>query len=135
MSAGTRCKGNEDWFKEPFLAIILDTANTSRIADPRWKKAKFKIKIDHHPEVEKYGKVSIPLRGDPERTGHGSGQLHLCIGLPKGVFEHAVHVGKYKTINGLNNMEKLFWTIGETAEILGENVSLVRYWRSEGAHV
>ena len=25
-------------------------------------------------------------------------------------------------------MEKLFWTIGETAEILGENVSLVRYW-------
>ena len=25
-------------------------------------------------------------------------------------------------------MEKLFWTIGEAAEILGENVSLVRYW-------
>ena len=25
-------------------------------------------------------------------------------------------------------MEKLFWTIGETADILGENVSLVRYW-------
>ena len=50
---------NEDWFKQPFLAIILDTANTSRIADPRFKKAKFKIKIDHHPEVEKYGKVSI----------------------------------------------------------------------------
>jgi DNA-binding transcriptional MerR regulator len=25
-------------------------------------------------------------------------------------------------------MEKLFWTIGEVAEILGENVSLVRYW-------
>ena len=50
---------NEDWFKEPFLAIILDTANTSRIADPRWKKAKFKIKIDHHPEVEKYGKIQV----------------------------------------------------------------------------
>ena len=25
-------------------------------------------------------------------------------------------------------MSKLFYTIGETAEILGENVSLVRYW-------
>ena len=25
-------------------------------------------------------------------------------------------------------MEKLFWTIGEAAEILGENVSLVRFW-------
>ena len=50
---------SEEWFKQPFLAIILDTANTSRIADPRWKKAKFKIKIDHHPEVEKYGKIQV----------------------------------------------------------------------------
>ena len=50
---------SEEWFKEPFLAIILDTANTSRISDPRYKKAKFKIKIDHHPEVEKYGKVQL----------------------------------------------------------------------------
>ena len=49
----------EEWFKEPFLAIILDTANTSRVADPRFKKAKFKIKIDHHPEVEKFGKISV----------------------------------------------------------------------------
>ena len=49
----------EEWFKEPFLAIILDTANTSRISDPRFKKAKFKIKIDHHPEVEKYGKIQV----------------------------------------------------------------------------
>ena len=50
---------SEDWFKEPFLAIILDTANTSRVSDPRFKKAKFKIKIDHHPEVEKYGKIQV----------------------------------------------------------------------------
>ena len=50
---------SEEWFKEPFLAIIVDTANKSRISDPRWKKAKFKIKIDHHPEVEKYGKIQV----------------------------------------------------------------------------
>ena len=50
---------SEDWFKKPFLAIVLDTANTSRVADPRWKKAKFKIKIDHHPEVEKYCKIQV----------------------------------------------------------------------------
>ena len=50
---------NEDWFKEPFLAIIVDTANTSRIADPRFKKAKFKIKIDHHPAIENYAKVCV----------------------------------------------------------------------------
>jgi len=50
---------NDEWFKTPFLAIIIDTANTSRIADPRWKRAKYKIKIDHHPEVEDFGKTSI----------------------------------------------------------------------------
>ena len=50
---------NESWFKEPFLAIILDTANVKRIADPRFKKAKFKIKIDHHPAIEHYGKINI----------------------------------------------------------------------------
>ena len=50
---------SEAWFKEPFLAIIVDTANTARVADPRFKKAKFKIKIDHHPEVEKYGKIQV----------------------------------------------------------------------------
>ncbi len=50
---------NDEWFKEPFLAIIIDTANTSRIADPRWKRAKYKIKIDHHPDVEDFGRISI----------------------------------------------------------------------------
>lgn len=50
---------SEDWFKNPFLAIILDTSNVSRIADPRFKKAKFKIRIDHHPQVENFGNVSI----------------------------------------------------------------------------
>ena len=50
---------SEDWFSKPFLAIIIDTPNKSRIADPRFKKAKFKIKIDHHPEVEKFGKIQL----------------------------------------------------------------------------
>lgn len=49
----------ESWFKEPFLAFILDVGNASRIADPRFKKAKFKIKIDHHPDVEHWGNISI----------------------------------------------------------------------------
>ena len=30
------------------LAIILDTANAQRIDDERWRKAAYKIKIDHH---------------------------------------------------------------------------------------
>lgn len=49
----------ESWFKEPFLGIIVDVGNEKRIADPRFKKAKFKIKIDHHPDVEHWGNISI----------------------------------------------------------------------------
>ena len=49
----------ESWFKEPFLAIILDVGNEKRIADPRFKKAKYKVRIDHHPETEKWGNISI----------------------------------------------------------------------------
>ena len=46
---------SKKWFSEPFLAIILDTANKSRISDRRWEMAEYKIKIDHHPFVEKIG--------------------------------------------------------------------------------
>ncbi len=41
---------NEDWFKSgDFLAIIVDVGDHERIADPRYKYAKYKVKIDHHP--------------------------------------------------------------------------------------
>lgn len=39
------------------LAIILDTANASRIDDERWSMAKFKIKLDHHIYVETYADI------------------------------------------------------------------------------
>lgn len=48
-----------DWFKQPFLSIIVDVGNESRIADPRWKKGKFKIKIDHHPHTEDWGNIDM----------------------------------------------------------------------------
>ena len=48
-------KAPKKWFSTPFLAIILDTANKKRISDKRWLMAKFKIKIDHHPFIEKIG--------------------------------------------------------------------------------
>ena len=49
----------ETWFKEPFMAIIVDVGNKNRIADPRFKKAKYKVRIDHHPKMEDWGNVSI----------------------------------------------------------------------------
>lgn len=50
---------NQSWFEKPFLAILVDVANTPRISDPRYKKAKYKIRIDHHPQVENWGNVII----------------------------------------------------------------------------
>lgn len=50
---------NDEWFEDEFLAIICDTSQSERIADERWQKAKFIVKIDHHPEVEHYGNLEI----------------------------------------------------------------------------
>lgn len=36
------------------LAIILDTANASRIDDERWQTAAYRIKVDHHILVDRY---------------------------------------------------------------------------------
>ena len=52
-------KVNSSWFDEPFMAIFLDVANTPRISDPRYKKARYKIRIDHHPQVENWGKIIL----------------------------------------------------------------------------
>ncbi len=47
------------WFNEPFLAIVLDTPNKRRIADPRFYHAELTIKIDHHPFIENIGDIEI----------------------------------------------------------------------------
>lgn len=41
------------------LAIVLDTGNTARIDDQRYAMAKRIIKVDHHPDREPYGDVSL----------------------------------------------------------------------------
>ena len=52
-------KENDSWFSEPFLAIIVDVSNKSRIADPRFEKAETIVKIDHHPDVEQFADVNV----------------------------------------------------------------------------
>lgn len=42
-------KLNNEWFDKPFLAIITDVGDKERIADPRYEKAAYIVKIDHHP--------------------------------------------------------------------------------------
>lgn len=50
---------NEEWFQKPFLTIVVDVSSAKRIADPRFKKGKFKLIIDHHPSEEHIGKITI----------------------------------------------------------------------------
>ena len=53
-------KVNDSWFKDrDFLAIIVDVGDKKRIADPRFEKAKYKIKIDHHPVTDEIFNLAI----------------------------------------------------------------------------
>ena len=48
----TTDKISDKWFDSPFLAIIVDVGDVKRIADPRFMKGTYKIKIDHHPKTD-----------------------------------------------------------------------------------
>lgn len=54
---------NEEWFKEPFLGIVVDVYGKKRIADPRFKKAKYKVVLDHHPQSEYWANVDVVETG------------------------------------------------------------------------
>lgn len=47
----------EDEVYEDALVIVCDTANAARIDDTRYDKGELLIKIDHHPNVDKYGDI------------------------------------------------------------------------------
>ncbi len=48
------------WFaKGPYLAISVDVADTKRLAGTGYGEADYRIKIDHHPNVEAYGDLNI----------------------------------------------------------------------------
>lgn len=49
----------DSWFDEPFLAIIVDVANISRIADPRFQKAKAIFVMDHHPKTDEFATIQV----------------------------------------------------------------------------
>jgi len=50
---------HNEWFNEPFLAIVLDTPNKRRIADPRFINAELTIKLDHHPFIDDIGEIEV----------------------------------------------------------------------------
>lgn len=60
---------NDEWHKKPFLAIVVDVGDDDRIADPRYKKASYIVKIDHHPcngEIAKHPLVDLDMAAASE---------------------------------------------------------------------
>lgn len=51
-------KLDESFYDKPYLAIVVDTADTKRIAELNFKNAYQIIKMDHHPDVESYATIS-----------------------------------------------------------------------------
>lgn len=58
------------------LVIVCDTANTARIDDQRYKLGKEVIKIDHHPNKDKYGDL-IWVDTDASSTSEMIFELYL----------------------------------------------------------
>lgn len=93
-------KVDDEWFREPFLAIVLDTSNADRISDQRYKLAKEIIKIDHHPQVEKYGKVEIV---DTTMSAAGELLANMLIRFNEYKISTATATFLYKAIVGDSN--------------------------------
>ncbi|MCI1245628.1 MAG: bifunctional oligoribonuclease/PAP phosphatase NrnA [Bacilli bacterium] len=49
----------DSFFADPFMAIVVDVGDTDRIADPRFQKAKYVAKMDHHPCKEQIARHPI----------------------------------------------------------------------------
>jgi phosphoesterase RecJ-like protein len=52
-------KVSQKFFDKNTLCIVVDTANLQRIDDPRAHLGGMMIKIDHHPDLDPYGDISI----------------------------------------------------------------------------
>ena len=100
---------DDSWFEKDFMAIILDLSNLDRIADERATKAKFIVKIDHHPLVEHFGNIEIV-----DETMSAAGELIASIFFSKGE----------KYIVGKECAENLYKAIvGDSGRFLYESVN------------
>lgn len=72
-------KLEEDYFKQKFLAIVVDVGDRKRIADPRFEMADAIIKFDHHPANEEIAKVAML---DEESGAASEIVSDFCLSFP-----------------------------------------------------
>lgn len=87
----------DEWFKKPFLAIVVDTSNSDRVSDNRFLKGKKIIKIDHHPDVDHYGDVEIV---DTSMSAAGELIANMLIKFPEYKINKECATNLYKAIVG-----------------------------------
>ena len=67
---------SDEWFGDDVLGIVCDTSEKKRISDERWKKVGYLVKIDHHPDVSHYGKISMV---DPSLAAASELVANFCL--------------------------------------------------------
>lgn len=84
-------KLSDAWFDDEFLAIIVDVGDQKRIADPRFIKAKYKIKIDHHPMTDDIFDLSVV---DTEKAAAAEIVVNMLLSF-KGKYEFSKKAAEY----------------------------------------
>lgn len=92
---------DDSFFKEhDVLAIAVDTSQKKRISDERYKLCKYLVKIDHHPEVDRYGRLQIV---DEELSAAGELVANILLNHKGGIITRECAFYLYMAIAGDSN--------------------------------
>lgn len=100
---------------QPFLAIVLDTANQGRISGDEYKQADYIIKIDHHPSKDLYGNLNII---HTEASSVGELLYHIFSSKPLIKYKLNKNVAKFLFIGLVGDTGRLIYpsTTNDTIE-------------------
>ncbi len=90
----------DSFFDDKTLAIAVDTSGKVRISDERFKKCHYLIKIDHHPEVDRYGRLQIV---DPSLSAAGELVANMLFSFKDYEISKDCAINLYKAIAGDSN--------------------------------
>ena len=91
---------SDSFFDKKTLAIAVDTSGKKRISDERFKKCGYLVKIDHHPETDRYGRLQIV---DASLSAAGELVANMVLSFKDFVVSKECAKNLYKAIVGDNN--------------------------------
>ena len=121
-----------EFLSKPFLTIIVDVGNKSRIADPRFKKGKYKIRLDHHPKMENWGNVSLI---DTSMAAASELVASMCLSF-KGKYIMSKEAASYLYIGMAGDSGRFMYsstsrhTFAVAEELLSSNIELSKIYQN-----